>query len=66
MKTVTMMNLPACASATICAFAPMLHDLRMNADDDLERETRDTWLDIAEEAEISGDGLDYDGPLTWA
>jgi hypothetical protein len=55
-----------CITTHLCAFAPIIKERDLNADDDLRAETDQTWLDISQDAEESGDGLDYDGPLTWA
>lgn len=66
MGLITRLNLPACARSNPCALASILHDLRCGADEDIEALERERWAGIVQDAEESGDGLDYDGPLhTW-
>ena len=56
----------ACSIRHNCALVSALHDLNSNKDEDREESNRIEWEEIVESAELSGDSLDYDGPLTWA
>lgn len=48
-----------------CALKGLLAELALNADDDREMLTRESWGEMLDDAVSNGDELyDYDGPLT--
>jgi len=55
-----------CSVEHNCALIGILHDLNSNKDEDREEANRVEWEERMDAAETSGDGFDYDGPLTWA
>lgn len=50
-----------------CALKGLLAELALNADDDREKLTEESWAELHRDAETNGDEFgDYDGPLSWA
>jgi hypothetical protein len=47
-----------------CGLRPLVVELRKNADDDVEAEVTDSWVELMEAHEADGDGMDYDGDAT--
>lgn len=60
-----MTNASSCTIKYECALISMSHDINSMADENREESNRIVWEEIIENAENSGDALDYDGPLSW-
>tara|TARA_Y100000815_G_scaffold63989_1_gene52614 strand:+ start:436 stop:618 length:183 start_codon:yes stop_codon:yes gene_type:complete len=55
-----------CVHQHPCALRRIVTDIAAEHDENREAQNQRQWDRIIAGAEMSGDSLDYDGPVTWA
>jgi hypothetical protein len=55
-----------CVQEHRCALHRFVADRAADRDEDRRAQNQRQWNHIIAGAEVNGDSLDYDGPLTWA